>query len=394
MFFEQFPGQRSVRAEVARTILLFGSACEHPPTFAPEAMKPGWFEAISDGLSLDEYVESIFLISVGAQNSSGAFTPSWLDGPGFKGLDEVISFEAVRRTFSEHLVVSASSFKVVNLRFRGSVPSTQKKFAFNPLTDTPFIEGIAALPIAPWCQAAIAKATPPAIYHLGVRALDAGFTNDLGHVFQHYVGRQLELINGERSILPEVRYGPKKSSVDSCDWFLDLPGLLVMIECKARQPIESLRTGGTDWLRSVEDSIGKGIAQLNRSNSAIERIGSTDPRIDTTKRRVGIVVTLEPFYVDQNWLIRDQLAVSEFPVGAASIMEMEMLAMLSADELANALSDAAASSEGGVMLLSLALDAAAGRENPLLVSTWESIPLFARVEAAATRLRAEVSDRG
>ena len=38
LFFQQFPGQRSALAEVARTILLFGSAAEYPQGFVPEAM--------------------------------------------------------------------------------------------------------------------------------------------------------------------------------------------------------------------------------------------------------------------------------------------------------------------------------------------------------------------
>ena len=91
--------------------------------------------------------------------------------------------------------------------------------------------------------------------------------------------------------------------------------MLVLIECKAPQPIESLRTGGTDWLSSVQSSIGKGITQLNRSNRDIAGISAVNSRIDGTKPRVGLVVTLEPFYLTQNWLLWDQLPKAEFPWG-------------------------------------------------------------------------------
>ncbi|GAB3089868.1 hypothetical protein GCM10027215_39970 [Nocardioides zeae] len=73
-FFEQFPSQRSIPGEIARTILLFGSAAELPLGFAPEAMTPGWFEGITDGLTLDEYVESLFLISTMTQQHNGGFS--------------------------------------------------------------------------------------------------------------------------------------------------------------------------------------------------------------------------------------------------------------------------------------------------------------------------------
>lgn len=50
--------------------------------------------------------------------------------------------------------------------------------------------------------------------------------------------------------------------------------------------------------------------------------------IDPSKRRIGIVVTFEPFFLNQNWLIREQLAKAEFPVGVVSFGEMEKLVLL------------------------------------------------------------------
>jgi len=235
-------------------------------------------------------------------------------------------------------------------------------------------------------QAIIAKALPPAIYHLALRALGDGFTHDLGAVFQHYAGRQLALVEGEGQVFPEVVYRLPAGQVASCDWFLDLPGLLVLIECKARQPIESLRTGGADWLDSIEGSISKGITQLSRSARDIAAISSANPQLDTRKPRVGLVVTLEPFYLNQNWPMWDQLPKADFPVGVLSIGELESLVLLSTDELTKELSDAAASSQHNVMLLAQAIAAADRRENPLLVSTWDSIGLFGRAD---DRLKAE-----
>jgi hypothetical protein len=82
-YFEQFPGQSSVVAAVARTILLLGSAAEHPEFFSSKAMAPGWFEAISGGLTLDDYGEAVFFISVMTQQNGGSFSLAWLEGPAF-----------------------------------------------------------------------------------------------------------------------------------------------------------------------------------------------------------------------------------------------------------------------------------------------------------------------
>ena len=316
-----------------------------------------------------------------------SFSVEWLDGPEYRSLEDVIDLDAVRRTFTEHLVTTLSEFKVANRRSQDPLPSAQKKFAFNPLDDKPFIEGVIDVPIAPSAQAILLKALPPAIYHLALRALGKDFADDLGSVFQHYVGRQLGLVVGDRQVVPEVRYGSRQAKMDSCDWFLELPDLVVLIECKARQPIESLRTGGHDWLRSVQESIGKGTKQLNRSDSDMMRIIAENLSIDATKPRVGLVVTLEPFYLNQNWLIRDELPAADLPVGVVSVAELESLVPLNPDELSRVLRDAVEISQENVLLLNPALDAAAGRQNSLLVATWESIGLFDRVESAAERFR-------
>ncbi|QWF20506.1 hypothetical protein KM427_16130 [Nocardioides sp. LMS-CY] len=382
-FFEQFPSQRSIFSEIARTILLFGSGVEFPPNFTPEAMTPGWFESITDGLSLDDYVESIFLISTMAQQHNGGFSLNWLDGPGWEELDGVIPLDAVRRTFTEHLVTTASAFKEANRGFQDPLPTAQKKFAFNPLLDTPFIEDVAPIPIAPLVQAIMRKAVPPSIYHLSRRELGDAFTRDLGHVFQHYVGRHLGLVSGDSKVVPELRYGPRRSKTDSCDWFVDLPGALVLVECKASQPVESLRVGSADWLEGVGRSIGKGFAQLNRSNRDIEAIAGREPAIDPRKPRVGIVVTMEPFYADQNWILAESLPARDFPIAVVSAEELESLATLDAVKFSRAVLDNEQVSAANELRLRATLSGE--RHNELLSSTWESIGLFSRIESFRER---------
>lgn len=384
-FFEQFPSQRAIMPELARTILMFGSAAEFPDSFEPASMQHGWFERATSGLTLDEYVEAIFLISVGAQSNDGRFDPTWLDGPQFQRIKGLISFEAVHRTFADHLVTTVPDFRDANRRSQEPLPDPQKKFAFNPLMDKPFIVGVSPSPIAPMVQAVIQKALPPSVYHLGLREYGENFTHDLGAVFQHYTGRQLNMLEGQREVLPEVRYGTRRQQLDSCDWFLALPHLLVLVECKARQPVESLRTGGSQWMSSVEGSIGKGIKQVNRSNAEIAQIAAVDERLDQTKPRVGLVVTLEPFYVNQNFAMWDKLPKSAFPVGVLSVGELEHLVRLRSDELERLLLAASAESVDGALLLHDVITAGASseRENPLIAATWDSIGLFKRTEEMA-----------
>lgn len=385
IFFEQFPGQHSVLAEVARSLLLFGSASEAPPGFQPKAMKPHWFEAVSNGLSLDEYVGSIFLIAVAVQLNDGIFDLRWLDEPQFAELGDVINLPAVRRIFTDLLVTTPADFKAENRKCQEPLPSPQKKYAFNPLQDKPFIEIAENVTIAPWAQAVLMKALPPSIYHLARNTYGDDFTGDLGHVYQHYVGRQLQIIEGKKAVIPEVSYGPRKDRRDSCDWFLDLPGLLVLVECKARQPIESLRTGGDEWLRSVEGSINKGIAQLCRSNNDIVLIAAENSALDPNKKRVGLVVTLGSFFVNNNPMLQEQLPSADFPVGVISIGELESLVNSDADTIAATLLAAPRRSENQLMLLAPDSDVPIEKFNQLLVDTWDSIPFFQRIEEYSER---------
>ncbi|MHA7277891.1 hypothetical protein ACX80O_15420 [Arthrobacter sp. Hz1] len=389
IFFEQFPGQRSIMTELSRSILLFGSASQHLDDFEPEAMSEGWFETVTNGLTFDEYVSAIFLIDVITRENQGRFSLDWLDAPNFHGLEEVISFDAVRRTFVEHLGTTIKDFKKANRGHQGDVPAPQKKYTFNPLSDKPFITDVADVPVAPWVQAIVSKTLPPAIYHLARPVLGDRFTRDLGSVFQQYTGRQLALIGGERQVVSEVNYGTKHSRVDSCDWFLELPDKLVLIECKARQPIESFRIAGADWMNSIEASINRGIRQLDRSNRDIDQISATCSQIDSRKPRFGLVVTLEPFYLGQNWVLAESLQKSDFPVGVVSIAELESLVMLTSDELAVALQEASDESESNYIFPNPASVIHADRENPLIEATWDSIPFFRRAENIIARYRSE-----
>lgn len=188
-------------------------------------------------------------------------------------------------------------------------------------------------------------------------------------------------------MVPEVQYKQRKDSFASCDWFLDLPEVLVLVECKARQPIEEVRTAADDWLRTVKASLGKGIDQIIRSNKHIAAIGAEDLRIDATKPRVGLVVTLEPFYLDQNWLVWDELPAPDVPLGVISISELESLVLLDADELASALRGTADPAQENVMLLAPAFAGTAGQDNALLTSTYDTIGLFDRVSKRTGRAR-------
>ncbi|MGW9414268.1 hypothetical protein [Arthrobacter cupressi] len=68
-----------------------------------------------------------------------------------------------------------------------------------------------------------------------------------------------------------------------------------------------------------------------------------------------------------------------------SVEELESLVTRSGDEMADLLTKSAHGAVDGVLLMTPALKAAAGRENPLLASTWDSIGLFKRIDDEQNR---------
>lgn len=385
MFFEQFRHQRSERQETARAMLLFGPGVEYPEGRKPSVMTTGWFERLMGGWTLEEYIETVIMIASLAQNNGGVFAPNLLVGAQRETVDRLLSFELLTYVFENQLLTNVADFRHANAQWQDARPDAVKKFAFNPLVKWPFVTGVAASPIAPWAQVIDQRAYPPAIYHLAMDQHKTAFSGDFGYVFEHYIGRQLRLIEGA-VVMPEVRYGPANSSDDSCDWFLDLPGVLVVIECKARQPDEALRVSGFDEDALVARTVNKAICQLNRSNANIANISHSLPKLDVTKPRVGLIVTLEPFYFNQDIRARDGMLDADFPVGVASADELESLVLLSAAELSNAFLQARRQSENNIMLLTDAVKLASGRENPLLSHAWESMPIFDRIDVARERV--------
>ena len=381
MFFDQFPSQSSVLAEVARTIQIFGSASEFPSHHQPEVMKEGWLQSLHGGLTVDQYIGAVFFLYVSTLENRGVFDPKWLDTAGMDEIDFYLSREAISDTFTNYMATTSADFKVANAIFQSEVPANRKRFAFNYLRERPFILDAGPVPIAPSAQAVIGKASPSAIFYRGMTAHGTAFSRDLGHVFEHYVGRQLSLLSEPAAVMSEVRYGRVKSPLLSVDWFLDLPDVIVLIECKAVRPVENVRLGSENMAELVNETVGKVMKQINRSNAEFRAIATAEPALDASKRRFGMVVTLENFYLAHNPFLRSQVARADIPTAVVACLELEWIVMQDPHKLSQRLVEAATTSESGVLDLN-GIVKPEEVENTLLTSTWEGIELFSRLRGS------------
>lgn len=363
MSMEQFPLQLDVMPELARAKLLFDRNRPFSAAHSPEVMKGGWFEDLY-GYSLDDFLGSVFLAHGAALSNLGTYEPSWLREAADSGALGELTFEVISGVFRDHLSATVHQFKVRNRSAQSSVTDKKKKYAFNPLRDRPFITDVAATPVAPLAHSIMGKVSPSSIYYSAIRSLGEGFGRDLGHVFEDYVGDQLRILGA--TLTPEVGYKKGKDLIRSTDWFLELEDWLVLLECKSARPVESVRLGDENILDLLDSNLGKGIRQVNRSHSDFSLIKAQEGSL-SMKPRLGLVVTLEPFFANNNPWLREHLQAADIPLAIASAAELESLVTLGAGELNAALTDAASvAAPSTAIFLNDGLKSAAGRANVLL----------------------------
>jgi hypothetical protein len=89
------------------------------------------------------------------------------------------------------------------------------RYDYNPLVRTPFINFGTGLAYAPAPRLIMRTVTPGGLYYPGISKYGNAFADDMGKLFEYYIGRNLALIDGAE-VHPEIAYGSKKSrkSVD------------------------------------------------------------------------------------------------------------------------------------------------------------------------------------
>jgi hypothetical protein len=360
---EQFPLQLNAMPDLARAKLLFDPRRLFPTAHVPEVMTGNWFEGLY-GYSLDDFLTCAFLAHGAAMSNHGMYNPSWLRAATETGEFGEVSFAAVEGVFYDHLAMTVDDFKIRNRLAQDRVSNAKKKFAFNPLRDRPFITGLTEVPIAPLVHSIMAKVSPSSIYYQAIRSLGEGFGRDLGHVFEDYVGDQLRLLGAP--VHAEIAYTKGKNQLFSTDWFVELDDWLLLVECKSARPVESVRLGEASMLEALDSNIGKAVRQVNRSHLDFPLINARQPSL-AAKPHFGLVVTLEPFFINNNPLLRDQLESAAMPLAIASAAELEALMTLSARKLNCSLTSAAmAAAPSTNCSLNDALKIPASRGNPLI----------------------------
>ena len=368
---EQFLPQQSQYEEISRLGALFDDVDQLNTKLINTALIQQLL-----GCTVAEFVGAGLVIAIGASSNAGYFDPSWPElwnGP--MSIDAHFPMQTVQRVFDDHFRTDFGSFRAVAQELTQSDQSL-RHHEFNPLVSRPFVTLPNGRHIAPQPMFAYQRLSPSAVYYAGVGNLNhdqaRDFTDDMGVIFESYVGRQLRLLPNA-TVLPEIRYGKSQLSVD---WFVVFDELVLLVEAKSTRLSLLARMGGNLLETDINRSVGKAFQQLKNTEQLIINGHPSFAHIPIDRPRLGVVATLEPYWSANSPLVRRLLPEPALPVTVASIRELERFVDVSrAHGDPTCLADVLRDPERREWNLENALPAEVVPRNPILQAAWATYPL-------------------
>lgn len=374
---EQMTWQGSDYETLARTAAVFTHTAPLKPL---ECLRAGWDTELF-GCTLREYAGTAQLIWASAIASAGRFDLGLFDTPDGKLIARHVGRDTMVRVLNAHFATSKEQFRIddKNAVGRARLDPRLRRFTYNPLRGHPLLTGFGAGYLCPIPQLAWAKATPWGVYFTGLRHYGDRFARDLGHLFEQYVGRQLQLLPDAR-VLPEITYGPKASRRKTVDWIVVLPEVVLLVEVKSAIPTEPIRLGATAAAEATLKKLGKAISQID---ATAQLIADRDPALEAVpadRPVLGLTVTLEPFHVANAPF--SLLPEARTRVTIADAAEIELLVTITDMPPGQILLDRAADDVRSTWALDTALNGHARGRNPILDEGWNSYPWASAIQAS------------
>ena len=369
--YEQFPYQESIFEELARS---HAWMVEGLPEVETRVITEDSLAAMLDGVPLREAIGATFFLQVGAWQNGGVYKRGWLDQPNFGEALNVYPRTNIEK-MAARLTTTPTAFRAA-FQEHSVGTLTAGRFDYNPLVATPFIDLGEGEPLAPAPRLILRTVTPGGLYYAGYAEHGKAFADDLGGLFEHYIGRQLKLIEGAE-VQPEIVFGRGGGS-KSVDWFVILPNLVILVEVKSRRLGPAARAGDAALFTSLADTLGGARKQLSRT---VDNLADGHPafsHIPTDRPMLGLIVTAEPFYTGSAYLLDHDVAVipggslRDVPVAAVSAREVEWLVTHGPDVEPLLLAEIAEAGDGVVSLR--AIGKKADVDNPILLNAWNSYP--------------------
>jgi hypothetical protein len=233
------------------------------------------------GCSLIQFLSAAFILAVAAEKSDGWFDLSWLDGETYRPILEIVDKATVIDVAQRSLSLSPEEFRESANAHRSTDPLL-RRFDYNPLVAHPFVRLEEARMLAPVVQLLTRPLSVEGLYYAGLEYLDdeankRKFTQDIGDLFEAYVGVQLQHFPNAK-VIPEIIYD--RDHKRSVDWIVVWDDLVLLVEAKATRLGLQARMGTEQLLVDLDRTLGKANRQISgafRSGRAVPPIAGTKP---------------------------------------------------------------------------------------------------------------------
>ncbi|WP_238006124.1 hypothetical protein KZZ52_51720 [Dactylosporangium sp. AC04546] len=316
--YEQFPYQESMFEEMARAESLFNGYTARKPL----TVITGERLAKLLGAPVRDAAGVALLLHAGAERNGGFFDPTWLDQPNFTPVLDVLPRETILDVIDTSFAIDVAGFKTLAAE-APAVPFLDK-YLFNPLVARPFIRRGDGRLIAPVPQLISRRMSPLEWYYAGLKQFGTDFASDLGHMFEDYVGRQFATMPGV-TVEPEVEYRRGNDRMDTTDWFIVMDDAVLLVEAKAGILKAGARAGDDSLTQMMTRTVGKAIKQINRTHGLIRAGAPEVAHIPNDRPILGMVATLDPWYMANSFFGRKVLPVCDVPITVCSAREVEYL---------------------------------------------------------------------
>lgn len=369
---EQLEYQLPVLHEMARAIALFKYTIPKRPL---QVVRDGWDIELL-GADLVTFIAAGQMLHIAAKPNRGRFNPKWLDQANFHFLRDVTDPDLLRTAWNRSFVLDASEFVAQNERPR---PSVWRRYGHNPLLSRPVVSGVHEDWLIPVPGLVVRRLSPLGLYYAGIQRWDKAFADDLGDLFEPYVGSHLRLL-GADAVEPGFQYG--RDNHETVDFVVTLPEVVVLVEVKSVRPTAPVRAGNEAAQKELKRILNKGVKQLERADRLIEEQHPAFDHIPRDRPRVGLLVTLEDFHVLNSAFHRPLLDRErpDLPIGVASAGEIEHWVTVKDMSPGQVLLDARAEREehpwpmGAAVVLKQQLYGRKHRRNPIMEKAWSEGP--------------------
>lgn len=372
--YEQFPYQEHGLAELARPVVFFDdyAGSRRLKVIPPEAI------AQLLGAPTVTATEIVVMLATSAERNSGFFDPAWLDQPQFTELLAVLPRDEILGVIHSVFGQTMEEFRQENTSAEQRTPLPHlDRYAFNPLTSRPFVRLSDGRLIAPVRHLIPRRLTPLELYYVGIARWGTSFTRELGYLHEDYVGRQFATLPDAR-VYPEIMYRERRQQAASTDWFVVFNDLVLLVETKATRSPLAARAADATVQEAYVKTLGEAFDQLGRTLDKIQAGAPEFAEIPTDRPFIGMVATLDPWYV-ANSLGRTFLPTPALPTVVAPLRDIEQLISIGQHHSASSILQeiVRAGDERQTWELGTALQQFRGAadRNPLLHAAFDRLPI-------------------